>query len=101
MTMSDSNPTAEGRSRIFYVGRREFFRVFTSLTRGEGNPVVSRLVGLPADAYICAVDYDFQRACFCIRVDSKEFSPVPVGNLIPEIPVIIETKETVNFREFT
>jgi hypothetical protein len=83
------NPTKEGRHRVFYVKPRT---IIGWLDPGKSSrSSMPRIVGLPADAYVSSVNYDFKRAAFCFTVDSMEFGRVLEGDLIPEVTVFIET----------
>lgn len=42
-------------------------------------------LGLPADADVRAVDYDFPRRAFALLIHSATFDPVPSGEIPPTL----------------
>lgn len=76
MSEREGNPTKQGRSRVFHVGRQQMLDLMESAQ-----------ADLPLDAYVSSVSYDWERSSFCVQVDSMEFEPVMPGDLIPVIQV--------------
>ena len=83
------DPTKEGRIREVRLGRETILNLLTR--EGFNGNRIHRFVALPNDAYVCSVDYDWQRLGFRFQVASMEFSPVAPGAPIPELEVRIET----------
>ena len=67
------------RVRILRVSMWSLSEMFRSM---DGDHVLT-LAGLPDDAVLGDVYYDFPRGAFMVKVFSKTFSPVPDGESIP------------------
>lgn len=76
----------ERRIRVVNITTRFFFDV---VKHGLHGPV-NILQGMPEDAELIEIHYDFLRDCFAFLVGSATFDPVPPGHAYPEIEVIFE-----------
>jgi hypothetical protein len=55
-----------------------------SLLRCDGKVFKVSASECPADAKIAGVFFDHLSGCFCIRMESQSFEPVPEGFRIPD-----------------
>ena len=93
--MSESNVTTECRRKILYISRE----MFVGLFKAGSHAWEIMESPLPADARIVGSEYADTvlrgglkyPECVVLTIESAEFDPVPAGQPLPEIEMVLRT----------
>lgn len=80
--------TMNRRVKYFVIAQERLAELFTV---GEHKSHYDVIEGLPQDAQIVGMFYDFAILGFAVRVWSASFDEVSEGGLIPELNILVRT----------